>query len=343
MKRILLAFVLLLISTSVLANDKVLNIYNWTNYMSNDVLKQFEKETGIHVNYATFTGNNSLYAKLKVDPNAGYDVIVPSSYFVARMRNQNMLHKLDKTKLTNFKNLNPSLLNKSFDPHNDYTVPYFWGTTAMVVNDRYYDPKKITRWADFWKPEFKNQLLILDDTHDVFSMALMTLGYSASDANPEHIHQAYLKLKQLLPNIKLFNADAAKATYIDEDATIGMGYSGDIYVAQQENPHLVYVYPKEGFTLWIDCLAIPKNAPHLDNAYRFINFLLRPDIAAKLSQDLGYASPNAAALKLLPPKVRNNATIYPPASTLARGQLETDPGNVDSLYEKYMELLKISA
>jgi spermidine/putrescine transport system substrate-binding protein len=334
---------LLLFSSCVWADKNELNVYNWSNYMPDDVIAQFEKETGIHVNYSTYDGNDTLYAKLKADPNAGYDIIVPSSYFVDRMRQQDMLQKLDKSQLPNFKNLNKSLLGKSFDPTNDYSIPYFWGSTGLVVNKNYFDPKKLTRWQDLWDPQYKNQLLLLDDPHDLFSIALIVLGYPASDDNPDHIYQAYLKLKQLLPNVKLFNSDAMKVDYIDEDATIGLGYSGDTYQAMQENPNLVYIYPQEGFVVWIDCMAIPKNAAHLQNAYTFLNFIMRPDIAAKLSSELGYASPNATALKLMPSNMRSNPAIYPDAQTLKRAQFEADPSNVDQLYEKYMEQLKISA
>jgi spermidine/putrescine transport system substrate-binding protein len=342
MKRII-CMGLLLFSSCVWADKNELNVYNWSNYMPDDVIAQFEKETGIHVNYSTYDGNDTLYAKLKADPNAGYDIIVPSSYFVDRMRQQDMLQKLDKSQLPNFKNLNKSLLGKSFDPTNDYSIPYFWGSTGLVVNKNYFDPKQLTHWADLWQPHYKNQLLLLDDPHDLFSIALIMLGYPASDDNPEHIYQAYLKLKQLLPNVKLFNSDAMKVDYIDEDATIGLGYSGDTYQAMQENPNLVYIYPQEGFVVWIDCMAIPKNAAHLQNAYTFLNFIMRPDIAAKLSTELGYASPNAAALHLMSPAMRNNPAIYPNAHTLKRAQFEADPSNVDQLYEKYMEQLKISA
>ncbi len=337
----LMFYLLIIFTIPSFANDKILNVYNWSNYMPNDVLAQFEKETGIHVNYSTYSGNDMLYAKLKADPNAGYDVIVPSSYYVARMQKQGMLQKLDKSQLPNIKYLNQSLMGKPFDPKNDYSMPYFWGSTGIVVNKLYFDPSKITRWSDLWKPEFYNQLLLTNDPHDVFSMALVVLGYPANDTNSQHIYQAYLKLQQLLPNVRLFNSDVAKVNYIDEDSTIGMGYSGDTYQAQLENPNLVYIYPQDGFVVWIDCISIPKNAPHLKSAYKFINFLMRPDIAAKLGIELGYASPNEGAIKLMPAKMRNNSIIYPDAKTLARAQFETEPGSTARLYEKYMEKLKV--
>ncbi len=343
MKKIVLGLILLFFNGIAFAKTQELNVYNWSNYMPKDVIQQFEKETGIHVNYSTYDGNDTLYAKLKADPNAGYDIIVPSSYFVDRMRNEHMLKVLDKTQLSNFKYLDKALLNKPFDPNNEYSIPYFWGSTGIVVNKKYVDPNSITKWTDLWDPRFKDQLLILEDPHDVFSMALMAIGYSANDSDPQHLYQAYEKLKALLPNIKLFNSDAAKVNYIDEDATVGMGYSGDTYQAMTENSDLVYIYPQDGFVVWIDCIAIPKYAPHVENAYKFMNFLMRPDIAAKLSKELGYASPNQAAKALLPAEMRNNSAIYPDDKVLTRAQFEQDPGNIDMTYEKYMEELKVSA
>jgi spermidine/putrescine transport system substrate-binding protein len=340
--RIILLLFILGINHSVLANNNTLNVYNWSDYMPDDVISQFEKETGININYSTYDSNETMYAKLKADPDAGYDVIVPSSYFVGRMRRQDMLQSFDKSQFPNFKYLNPSLLNKSFDPDNNYSIPYFWGSTAIVTNKQYYTDGSITSWADFWKPQFKNQLLILDDTREVFSMALISLGYSANDTNPDHIKQAYQKLLTLMPNIKVFNQEAAKAMYIDEDATVGMGYSGDIYEANKDNTNLQYIYPKEGFVIWIDCLSIPKGAPHLANAYKFLNFLMRPDIAKKLSMETGYASPNSAAIKLMPLDVQQNYIIYPSQTVLKNGQFEDDVGSASELYEKYLELLKIS-
>lgn len=334
---------LLLISSLAVAADKTLNLYAWFGYLPSDIAEQFEKETGIHINYTTFDSNETMYAKLKADPHAGYDIVVPSSYFVDRMSHQGMLEKIDKTKIPNVKNLNPDLLNKDFDPENNYSLPYIWGTSGLVVNQKYFDPKTITSWSTLWDERFKGQLLILDDTREVFSVALLVLGYSVNDTDPQHIKAAYEKLKQLIPNVKLFNLEAMQSIYIDEDATVGMGWSGEIYQAIQENPDIQYIYPKEGFVIWIDNLAIPKGAPHLDNAHQFINFMLRPDIAKQLSLETGYPSPNLAGIKLLPPEIQHNPIIYPDSKLLKRGQLQTDVGKAAEFYEKYMELLKIGA
>ncbi len=332
---------LVLLARVAYAEENIVNIYNWSNYISSDVLKEFTKETGIKVNYTTYDSNETLYAKLKANPHTGYDVIVPSTYFVDRMRQQGMLQALDKSRLPNFKNLNPALLNKSYDPGNYYSIPYFWSSTGIVVNTKLHSTQQLQAWADFWNPRYHNQLLLLDDVHEVFSMALMVLRYSPNDTDSEHIRQAYLKLKELMPNVRLFNNDGIKSLFIDEDLSVGMAWNGDIYQAVQENPALHFIYPKEGFVISIDSMAIPVGASHLNNAYIFINFILRPDIAQKLSLATGYPTPNLAAYKLMPKAILNNSMIYPDKKTLQRSVVQIDVGAAESIYQHYWELLKI--
>ncbi len=326
---------------STIAEENIVNIYNWSSYISSDVLKEFTQETGIKVNYTTYDSNETLYAKLKANPHTGYDVIVPSTYFVDRMRQQGMLQALDKSRLPNFKNLNPALLNKSYDPDNRYSIPYFWTSTGIVVNSKIHPAQQLQAWADFWNPRYRKQLLLLDDVHEVFSMALMVLGYSPNDIDPEHIRLAYLKLRQLMPNVRLFNNDGVKSLFIDEDLSVGMAWNGDIYQAAQENPALRFIYPKEGFVISIDSMAIPIGASHVNNAYIFINFILRPDIAKKMSLATGYPTPNLAAYKLMPKAILNNSMIYPDKKTLQRSVVQVDVGAAESIYQHYWELLKI--
>lgn len=339
--KIFLTTALLVISSLSLANNNTLNFYSWANYLPNSVIQKFEKETGIHINYTVYDSNETLYAKLRADPNAGYDIIIPSSYFIGRMYKAGLLQNIDKSKIKNFHNLNPSFLNLAYDPHNNFSIPYLWGATGIGVNKKYIDPKSIARWSDFWDAKYKDQLMILDDMREVFSMALLTQGYPINDTNPDHIKNAYLKLVELLPNIRLFNDDAIQNILVDEDVHIAMIYNGDFYQASTENKDLRFIYPQDGFTIWIDNIAIPKSAPHLANAYKFINFILRPDIAEEIATHLGYSTPNLAAIKLMPQELRNNPILNPSAEILKRGQLLTDSGQDEALYEKYWELLKI--
>ena len=326
------------------ADQNVLNVYIWYGEIPDRVIAQFEKETGIKVNYATYDDNETMYAKLRASKNAGYDIIEPSSYYVQRMAREGMLEKLDKTKLPLYGNLDPDFAHPSYDPNGQYSLPYMWGITGIFINDQYYDPKSITSWSQLWDKKYYNRISLLDDPREVFSIALLTLGYSVNDQNPQHLEQAYERIKLLLPNIKMFNSDAIPSIFIDEDSTLGMAWNGDIFKAQQENSHLNFVFPKEGFVIWTDNLAIPKNAPHLANAYKFLNFMLRGDVSEQATLDYGYATANSASRKLLPASIRNNPIIFPPEDVMKRGQFQADVSdNALAIMAKYWELLKIEA
>lgn len=341
MRTLISFFILFFTSLSLHAQSNILNIYAWSGEIPDSVVEKFEDETGIRVNVSTYDNNEIMYAKLRAVKNAGYDIVNPSSYFVDRMRRQDMLEKLDKTKLPNLKNLNPIYTHAEYDPGLQYSIPHVAGITGIFVNSHLHKNTDLT-WADFWLPKYKNQLLLLDDPREVFSMALMTLGYSVNDRNPEHIKQAFLRLKKLMPNVKVFSSETVASLIIDEDATIGMAWNGDVYKAERENETVKFIFPTDGFVIWVDNLAIPKNAPHKDNAYLFLNFLLRPEIAKDIALATLFSTTNLAAQALLPEDIRNNPAIYPPKSVLDKGQFQTDIGEeTASLLEKYWEELKM--
>jgi len=341
LQRIGVALICLLAASHLYAAEKVLNLYTWSGVIPDSIIRQFEKETGIKVNFSTYDSNEVMYAKLKADKNSSYDVVEPSSYYIDRMRRQNMLVKLDKSMLDNFKNVNPTFSHSAFDPENAYSVPFIWGVTGIFTNKDYPSSRHLQRWSDLWDAKFADQIMLLDDSREVFSMAMKVLGYSANDSDPEHIKEAYLKLKELLPNVKIFNS-APLSILIDEDATIGMVWNGDLYKASKENKQLEFIYPKDGFIIWIDSFAIPKNAPHLENAYKFLNFMLRADVAKAIALENYFPTANLAAQKLLPEEVRNNPVIYPGPEILRKGEVQKDIGDEAlTLYEKYWERLKI--
>jgi spermidine/putrescine transport system substrate-binding protein len=342
MRRLLLLVVCLMFAALThAAESNILNVYAWSGEVPDFAIQQFEKETGIKVNFSTYDSNEVMYTKLKADKNTGYDLVEPSSYYVDRMRRQNMLEVLDKSKLSNFKNLNPSFLNQRYDPKSQYSMPFIWGVTGIFLNKDYHAGNSIKRWSDLWDKKYADQLMLLDDSREVFSMALLALGYSANDNNPEHIKQAYLKLKDLLPNIKIFNS-APISILIDEDAMVGMVWNGDLFKAKKENSQLEFIYPKDGFVIWVDNFVMPKNAPHQANAYKFLNFLLRADVAKAIVLETDFPSTNQAAQKLLPPEVRDNQIVYPSREVLRRGEFQTDIGDdALALYEKYWERLKM--
>jgi spermidine/putrescine transport system substrate-binding protein len=341
--RYVISAVVLFSVGNVFASDNVVNVYTWSEEIPHSVIAQFERETGIKVNYSTYDSNEVMYAKLRANKNLAYDIIEPSSYYVDRLRRQNLLEKLDKTRLSNFKNLDPFFTNTPYDPQSNYSIPFIWGITGIFLNKDYFPAAELTQWSDMLNKKYANQLMFLDDAREVFSAALRMLSYSINDSNPRHIQQAYLKLKELMPNVRLFNTDAVKSILIDEDATVGMVWNGDLYNAQQENSKLAFVYPKDGFEIWVDNFSILKNSPHRDNAYLFLNFLMRPEIAKTISLSINYSTTNLAARKLMPVEVRSNPVLYPSTDVLRRGEFEYDTGDTTAaLYEKYWEQLKIA-
>jgi len=337
MKKLLVFF---MFSVLAFAGEKVLYVYNWSEYMPQSVLEEFEKSTGIEVKYSTYDSNEAMYAKIKTDKSSSYDIIVPSTYFVNKMSKEGLLAKIDTKKLKNFKNLDEKLLYKPFDPKNEYSVPYLWGSTGISFNAKVLGEKAITKWDDLWKSEYKNSLLLTDDLREVFGMTLKTLGYSANDQNKAHIKQAYEKLKLLMPNVKVYNSESPKEIYLSQEVVAGMNFNGENYMANEESPDIHYVYPKEGILLWVDSLVIPKNAKNIENAHLFIDFLLRPEIAKAISEDVGYPSPNAKAIELLDEEVRSNRIIYPTKEDLVNSEFQVDLGDALPVYEMYWEKLK---
>ena len=283
-----------------------------------------------------------MFAKLRAVNNRGYDLIEPSSYYIDRMRHQGLLAKLDKSKLPNFKNLDPFFTNQVYDPQSEYSIPFVWGITGIFVNKDYYPENTVADWDNLLDNKFKNQLMFLDDSREVFSIGLRMLGYSINDNNPEHIKEAYFKLKSIMPNVKLFNSDAIVSILIDEDATVGMAWNADLFRASKENSKLAFVYPKKGFEIWVDNFALLREAPHQENAYKLLNFLMRPDIAKEVSLIINYSSANLEARNLMPPEIKNNPALYPSAQILSQGEFQTDIGDkAFGLFEKYWEQLKI--
>lgn len=336
----LAALLLLAPCASLAVEEKVLYLFNWSEYMPPDILEQFTKETGVKVVETTYDSNEAMYAKLKLLQGDGYDLAVPSAEYVSRMRKEDLLVPLNKTLLPNYKNLDPKLLNEAFDPDNVFSVPYMWGTTGISLNTGKFPADSVSGYADLWKPEFRGALLLPDEMRSVMGMGLKTLGYSINDLDPAHIDEAYATLKKLMPSVKIFDSGNPKQALLNGEAAAAVLWNGEAYVANQENSAIAYIYPKEGALKWIDNMVIPKGAKHIENAHAFINFILRPDVAAAISEELGYATPNAAAMAMLPQKLRDNAIAYPTAEDLKGSEYENDLGPALSLYEKAWTRLK---
>jgi putrescine transport system substrate-binding protein len=311
--------------------EKVLNVYNWADYIAPDTVKAFEQETGIKVRYDNFDSNEVLHAKL-IAGRTGYDVVVPGSHFAKMQIEGGLLMKLDKSKLPNLKNLDPAIQAQlaKLDPGNEYLVDWLWGYTTVGINaDKVKKalggaPLPDNAWDLVFKPEYASKLkscgvAFLDTASEVVPIALNYLGKDPHSKNADDYKAAGALLKSIRPNVTMFATSGSD--YIDQMARgelcAVIGWSGDIYIAKDRSKKakqpqsLEVLLPKSGALLFFDVMAIPKDAKHPENAYKWINFILRPEIHASLTNAVFYANPNKEARKFVKPELANDKAVFP--------------------------------
>jgi spermidine/putrescine-binding protein len=319
--------------------SKVMNLYAWSDYIPQQLLDDFTAQYGIKVNYDTYSSNEEMLAKLQAGAS-GYDVVIPSDYTVAIMVKQDMLEALDRGKITNFGNIDTRFTDQYYDPGNKYTVPYQWGTTALVY-DKTKVPSEPKSWKDLWDPQYKGHLVVLDDEREVIGMALQTLGFDKNSTDPAQLDQAKQQLIALKPNILLFNSDDPESSLITGETWAGLVYNGNASLAYQADPNIDYICPTEGCGLWFDNLAVPKGAPHFDAAMLFINFVLDAKESTLITKEFPYSNPNKAALDYL--KTNDPATYDAymsfagtnPSADFLKGATEVkDVGAATTLYDQ---------
>lgn len=318
--------------------SKELNLYNWGDYIDPALITKFEKQTGYHVNVETFDSNEAMYTKIK-QGGTNYDLTVPSDYMIEKMRAAHLLVPLNKAKLHGLHNFDSRLMNLEFDPHNKYSIPYFWGTLGIVYNDQDVKPGAIQHWNDLWSSKYKNNIMLVDSARDVLGFALVSNGASMNTTNLKTLVAAKNKLDRLTPNVKAIVADEIKMYMAENESAIAVDWSGEASEMMANNRHLHYVVPSEGSNLWFDNLVIPKTAKHYKAIYAFLNFMMKPANAAQNAKYVGYATPNKAAQQLLPASVRNDKQFYPDAKTMAHLQIykNLSPEMVGEYNDLYLE------
>lgn len=275
--------------------SKELNLFVWTDYIPQDILDCFEQVYGVKINRDEYSSNEEMYAKLTGGATS-YDIVQPTNNFVAPMIRNDLLQKLDKSKLSIMDYFAPEYLNLPFDPNNEYTIPYEAGTDAIVYNSDVITDAP-TSWADLWKPGCASKnMIMLDGAHDIIGATLLSLGYDVNTKDQAQLDEAKAKLKELAPCIKIYDSDSPKTALIAGDADLGITWTGDAFLAGQENPAIKYVYPKEGAILWQDNYAILKDAPHTDAAYAWLNYSMQPDLFWTMLRDWPYTNPSQATL-----------------------------------------------
>ena len=310
--------------------EDVVNIYNWTDYIATNTLADFQKTTGIKPIYDVFDSNETLEGKLLAG-RSGYDVVVPSNHFLGRQIKTGAFQKLDMSKLPNYSNLDPELLKRlqANDPGNQYAVPYLWGTNGIGYNvakiKEVLGTDQIDSWSVLFEPENLKKLQacgvsFMDSADELFPSMLNYMGLNPNTQKIEDYKQAEKKLTQLRPYITYFHSSKYVTDLANGDICIAFGYSGDVFQAMKRaedaknGVKIAYVVPKEGGNLWFDMLTIPADAKNVDQAHAFINYLLKPQAIADVSDYVGYANANTQASNLMDQQIRNDPSIYPPAS-----------------------------
>ena len=325
----------LLATQAVAQNARVVNVYNWSDYIDPKVIEDFTKETGIKVQYDTFDANETLETKLLAG-KSGYDVVVPTAYFLERQVKAGVFQKLDKSKLKNLANVWPDIAKRLavYDPGNQYAVNYMWGTTGIGYNvkamrERLGPTGTIDSWDIVFKPEnlakFRDcGIHMLDSADDIIPAALQFLGLNPNSNEPKDLDKATELLMKIRPSVRKFHSSEYLNALAAGEICLVVGWSGDIKQSQKRaleaknGVEIGYAIPKEGAQMFFDNLSIPKDAGHVDEAHAFIDYLLRPEVAAKNSNLVAYANGNLASQKFLDKSVLDDKSVYPDAATMDR-------------------------
>jgi putrescine transport system substrate-binding protein len=337
----------LTIAISVQAAGTV-HIYNWSDYIGETTLADFQKETGIKPVYDVFDSNETLEGKLLAG-RTGYDVVVPSNHFLGKQIKAGAFQKLDKSKLPNYSNLDPVLLKRleQNDPGNQYAVPYLWGTNGIGYNvdkvKAVLGVDKIDSWDVVFEPQNIKKLqscgvAFLDSADEMMPTVLNYMGLDANSTNPEDYKKAEAKLLAVRPYVTYFHSSKYIADLANGDICVAIGFSGDMFQARnraaeaKKGVNIAYSIPKEGGALWFDMLAIPKDSSNVKEAHAFINYLLKPEVIAQVSDYVGYANPNPGSDKLMEQSIRTDESVYPPQAVLDKTYVSIElPPNIQRL------------
>lgn len=349
---VVVAAMAVLCSAGVRAEEeKVLNIYNWSDYIAEDTIKNFEKETGIKVRYDLFDSNESLHAKL-IAGKTGYDIVVPGSNWAKAQIEAGLLLKLDKSKIPNLANLDPAIQAQlaKMDPGNDHIVDWLWGYTTVGINvDKVKaalggKPMPENSWDLVFNPEYVSKLkgcgvAVLDTPSEIMPLALNYIGKSPASTNADDYKAAGEMLKKIRPSVTRFVGSGSD--YIDQMAKgqicAVVGWSGDVMIAKDKSKkakkpqNLEVLLPKNGGLLFFDTMAIPKDAQHPENAHKWINYILKPEVHASLTNTVFYANPNKASLKFVKPELAKDPAVFPDEAALAK---MIPPGTPDQATRK---------
>jgi spermidine/putrescine transport system permease protein len=318
--------------------EKTLQIFCWSEYIPQQIVDAFSNDTGINVSMETYSSNEEMLAKLFAG-GGSYDLIQPSEYVIEGLIKEGLLIAIDHARIPNMKNLAPEFTNMSFDPGNKYSVPYMAGTVGIIVNTALVQDD-IKSYKDVFQEKFAENIVVLDDAREIVSWGLESLGIPVNEVSDENLAKVKPVLQKWLPLVKVFDSDSPKTSLLNGDVALGVVWAGEGAILLNEDEKFKWIIPAEGAHLFVDSLAIPKSAKHVKNAELFINYVLRPDVSAKISEAFPYLNPNVAARELLTPAQRNNPASFPTADQLANMQTFKDVGEQATKIDELVTSLK---
>lgn len=297
-------------------------VANWGEYIDPEILTDFEKETGIEIVYEEFETNEAIYPKLELS-TANYDLVCPSDYMIQKMLDNDLLQKINFNNIPNYKNIDERYIEKSkaFDPGNEYSIPYCWGTVGILYNkEMVSDP--VDSWDILWNEAYKDSILMQSSVRDAFMVALARNGASINSTNEAELIAARDELIKQKPLVHAYVIDQVRDKMIAEEAALGVIYSGEAITTKKANDKLEYVIPKEGSNVWIDSWVIPKTAKNIEAAEKFLDYLCKPEIALKNYEYITYSTPNKAALELVEDEtLKSGSSVNPTDEELARCEI----------------------
>ena len=333
------------------ADGGELYVYNWGEYIDEDVISQFEEETGITVVYDLFETNEEMYPVIEAGA-VNYDVVCPSDYMIQKMRENDLLAELNFDNIPNIDQIDPAYMEMSqaFDPENKYSVPYCWGTVGILYNTRLLDELGVpapTKWTNLWDERLSGEILMQDSVRDAFMVALKKDGYSMNSESKDELEQAKQELIDQKPLVQAYVIDQVRDKMIGGEAAVGVIYSGEMLYIQDEVANLgldydlEYVIPEEGTNLWLDSWVIPKNAKNKENAEKWIDFMCRPEIAKANFEYITYPTPNKGAFELLDEDMQNNKAVFPDIDSLKDSEVYQYLGDdTDAIYNELWKEVK---
>jgi spermidine/putrescine transport system substrate-binding protein len=332
---------------------KELSVYNWADYIDEELLTQYKEDYGVNIIYDTFASNEDLLAKMQAGAS-GYDVIFPSDYMVAQMAELGLLAEIDKNNLPNLKNIDPIFLNAPYDPDNKYCAPYQWGTTGLAYSTQFFADNEPDSWAYLFDPEMAAQwaeaggINVLNDQRELMSAALKYLGYSVNDTDEAHLQEAKDLILAIKPYIKTFNSEGYwEELMIPGEVVLSQAWSGDAfntidrtYNEETEESEWAYVIPKEGAVIWQDNMCIPAGSWRKATAEHFINYMLEAEVAAAVTNFTFYASPNKAAQEFIDPEILEDPGIFPPPEVMQKLEWMAPLGETIFVYDRLWTEIK---